>query len=143
MNKVLLKDSFEFKTVPFLVKVERKDMFVNGDSGEIKGINIHNAPSGYDKKPSKSWVICDCLIARVRPDYPYTIKDEWPENVDKHFHTVELLEVPSKSKGLIFSKWDTEPNQDLDDVNIREMAEKTILKMKKAYIERTKVKSLN
>lgn len=138
----LLEDTFTFKTIPFLVEVEELDMFIDGESGETNGVNFHNAPTGHKTVPSKSWRICRCIIARVRPDYPYTIKQEWPENIDKHFHIVEPLEIPTKSEGWIFTTWDVEQYQYKEDIDVNKLAESVVDKMKTAYKNRTKVNSL-
>lgn len=138
----LLEDSFEFQTVPFIVRVEVQERFVNGKTGESRGVNFHNAPTGMKRVPSKSWVICECVHARVRPDYPYTIREEWPENVDKHFHSIVPLEEPVKSRGLLFTSWDSERKRTIQDIDEKELAEKTITKMKQAYENRHKVSEL-
>lgn len=138
----LLEDEFEFQTVPFIVRVEVQRRYIDGKTGESRGVNMYNAPTGMKKRPSKSWVICECVIARVRPDYPYTIDKEWPENLDKHFHTVVALEEPVKSRGLIFTSWDTERKRTIEDVDEQALAKKTVAKMKSAYENRDKVSSL-
>lgn len=137
----LLEDELEFQTVPFLVKIEERVMFVNAETGECRVPNMYDAPKGL-KKGGKMWVKCDCVIARIRPDYPYAVEKEWPENVDKHFSIVKLLDVPKKEKGLLFTSYSSEQKQTRDDVDIQKMAKAVIAKMKKAYRERDKVVSI-
>lgn len=130
-----LEDSFRFKEVPFIVEVERTEMFIDGNDGSMNGVNVWGKPTGYgenDRIP-KSKVICEVMHCRVRPDYPYPIRKEWPDDVDKHQHTVILLEEPVKSKGLIFTSWETERKRDAESVDIQQMADETIEKLKDAY----------
>lgn len=142
-NRVtLFKDEFEFKTVPFMVEVTVRDMYVNAENGSARGVNGYNAPTGMKEKPAE-WVKCKCVVGTVRPDYPYTIDERWPENVDKHFQTVVALEKPEKSSGLIFSSYSSVKERDVDDVDSEEVAKKTIAKMKSAYENRREVKSLD
>lgn len=142
-RKTLLKDTFEFKTVPFLVEVEEREMFYHKDTGEIRTPNIKGHPRGMGRTPA-GWRVCKARVARVRPDYPYRIEKEWPENVSKHFKDYELLEVPKKRSSFLGqllhgdTREDREPERDA-----KEIAEGAIGKLKTAYEERDKVETLD
>lgn len=137
MNRVKrLEDTLTYKTVPYLVEVEDRDMFIHGKSGEVRGVNMRGAPTGM-KSGGRAWKVCKCRVAKIRPDYPYSIKEEWPENVDQHFKVVDPFEVPTK--GLIFygtREADEEPREP------KEMAEEVIDKLKTAYENREEVETL-
>lgn len=137
--KKLLEDTFEFEQTPFLVKVEERDMFVNPRDGRICGVNINGSPTCLgprERASRRKWVICKAHVARVRPDYPYTIKKEWPDNVDQHFQAIELLEKPEKG-WFFYSTKEREPQRDR-----QELAKAAIAKLKKAYEEREEVAKL-
>jgi len=139
---VLFKDEFEFQTVPFIVKVEVKEKFVNVKTGEMTSVSYDNTPKGYNRA-TRNWAICDVIIGRVRPNYPYTIDKEWPENIDKHFHTVVALEKPTRVlKWGFFPTHTPQQIRTLGEIDSEQIATKTIAKMKRAYENRDEVKSL-
>lgn len=140
-RQTLLEDSFEYKQVPFIVRVEVQDRYINGRTGETRGKNMYGAPAGL-RRSSRAWTLCECVIARVRPDYPYSIRREWPENVEKHFHTVVPLEIPVKNRLLLIARWSAERTVNIEEIDVEKMAEVTIEKMKDAYENRNRVKSL-
>lgn len=141
-GRVLLKDEFEFQTVPFIVKVEVVERFVNAKTRELSKVCYDRTPQGYSRTP-REWVICDLILCRVRPNYPYTIDKEWPENVDKHFHTVVPLESPARMwKWKFFPTYTAESVKTVEDVDETAVAKQTIAKMKKAYENRAEVSAL-
>lgn len=85
----------EYKDMPFLVQVYDREMYINWKTGEIRGINMYNAPSGM-KEAGKRWVICECMVANIRPNNPYSANDHY-EDIDKHARAVEPYEVPKRS----------------------------------------------
>lgn len=124
-----LKDDFEYETVPFVVRVYDTDMFIHAKTGEVRGVNMHGAPSGM-KRGSRKWVMCQCRVCRVRPDYPYSIDKEWPESVDKHVQLADPMEVPKR--GIVFygrGEPDEEPREP------QEIAEAAIDELQRRYEE--------
>lgn len=120
-----LKDKVEYKDIPFLVEVYDTDMYINAKTGGIRGINMHGAPTGM-KRGGREWVVCECLIANIRPDYPYPKSDKY-DGVDKHVRVVEPYEIPKR--GIIFygkeeRKVDMEP---------MDLAEKAADKLKRRF----------
>lgn len=141
-GRVLLEDEFEYQTVPFIVKVETVEKFVNAKTGEITSVSFDRTPPGYDRTP-REWVICELVIGRVRPDYPFTIEKEWSDNVDKHFHTVVALDAPERVwKWKVFPTYEANRVREVDEVDSQAIAEKTIAKMKDAYENRDEVEDL-
>lgn len=139
-KRTLLRDSFEFKTVPFIIVVEQKNMYINSSTGAVRKQTF---AAEKEASGNKQLVDCEVIVARVRPDYPYTVQKEWPDNVDQHFITVFPLETPVKEKHWgIISDWKAETQHTLNDVDIENLARATIEKMKTAYENRKKVKAL-
>lgn len=129
MAKLLLEDTFEYQGIPFIVKVRRKEMFVNGKTDEIRGVNVRGHPVGMDKSP-RHWVPCKAIVALVRPDYPYQSERKWIRNTGSQFRAVELLEEPVE-RGLMLKRWGREPLEQERDRE--ELAEAAIQKLKQAY----------
>jgi len=128
--EVLLEDTFTYKQVPFLIKVEHRKMYIHAKNGEVRGTNIHGNPQGMHGN-SRKWIQCECVVARVRPDYPYSIEnDEW-EHIDQHHKTIDPIEIPKK--GLPFSYYAEQVKDGISDVNEQELAQETIEKLKSAY----------
>lgn len=90
-----LEDTFEYKNIPFIVRVQEQEMYINGKNGEIRGINAYGNPTGVERN-SRHWVLCRCLVSRVRPDYPYSVNHKY-EEVDKHVKIIEPYELPKRS----------------------------------------------
>jgi hypothetical protein len=142
MPKTLLKDSFEFESVPFIVKAETRQRFVNWKTREMEKLGGDISKKSGDRK-TNPWVLCEMVLVRVRPDYPYSVEKEWPENVDMHFSTIVPIDVPKKESVLfIVPKYTTERKQNIEDVKLQKAAEATIQKMKSAYENREKVATL-
>lgn len=138
----LLEDSFEFKGVPFLVKVQEREMYINAEKGRVTGVNMYGAPSGRDYVPA-GWVMCDCIVAKVRPDYPFNAQNNFPDNVEKHHKAFEPLEYPEKSRGILFKSWNAVHRQNRDEVDIQALAERAVDKLLDACETRTEVAELN
>lgn len=137
--KTLLKDTFEYHRVPFLVTVEERYVYVNPKYFKNGLINKNKkGPQMFSWMERRGWKRCRCNFARVRPDYPYNIRKEWPENVPQHFKTIELLE---KHKRKLPFWWVKKPQD--PEYTPQELAQLTITKLKKAYENRDKVESLN
>lgn len=90
-----IKDSFKLFDVPFLIRVYDQKMYINGKNKEIRGINTKGNPSGL-KGNGRKWLRCKCMVAKVRPDYPYNINNKWTNNIDKHVQVVEPYEIPER-----------------------------------------------
>lgn len=120
-----IQDEVEYENIPFLIEVYDTDMYINAKSGEVRGINMYGAPTGM-KKGGWSWVVCNCLVANIRPDYPYSKNEEYSE-VDKHVRVVEPYEKPTK--GIVFYGKE-EQRVDVEPV---EIAEKAAEKLKKRF----------
>ena len=125
MVRTLLKSTFIYKKVPFLIKVVQAERYIHKSCEKIRGVNFKGKPAGLDS--SKGWYICECIVAKVRPDYPYTIKEEWPPNVNQHFSTHEPLEIP-KRKLFRYTKVERNPQREP-----KEMAKDVKQKLKNAY----------
>lgn len=138
---LLLEDTFTFATVPFLVKVEREEMFIHGELEEIRAVDMYNRPAGVRMYKPFNWVKCECFVARVRPDYPYTVEEKWPKNVDKHETVVKPLEVPKK-RGWLLRRYESVQERDPEDVDVQAFAELAIHRLKQRYESREKVMSL-
>jgi hypothetical protein len=143
MNDItlLLEDTITFKTVPFLVQVEEREMFYNKDKDEVRGMNIGGNPCGMGRTP-RGWRVVKARVANIRPDYPYRIDKRWPENVSKHFRESELLEKPIQDTVFFIfpqTKWvEREPER-----SAKELAEDVVETMKSAYHNRQTVETLN
>lgn len=141
MSIKLLEDSFDFLGVPFLVQVKEREMFVNAEEGRVAGVNMHGAPAGRERVP-RGWVICDCIVAKVRPDYPFSASHDFPENAERQHIVVETLEYPEKSRDILFKSWSAEPDTDRDDVDVNSLAESAIQKLINEVKSTTKVREL-
>lgn len=120
-----VEDEVEYKDIPFVVEVYDVDMYINAKTGEIRGVNMYGAPTGM-KRGSRKWVVCECLVANIRPDYPYSKNEEY-DGVDKHVRVVEPYEVPTR--GIIFYG---KENRTVD-VEPMDLAEKAADRLKKRF----------
>lgn len=142
-RNTLLQDSFEFKSVPYVVRVQVQTLLVNGETDEIHKDTMNNRPDGFLER--RKWARCDCLVARVRPDYPYTEREEWPAETSQHFYSVLPLEWPRKSYKQIIPSYNTVQVQDLSELSkkeidyvAQELADEVVDKLKTAYHEAEK-----
>ena len=122
-----IQDEVEYTDIPFIVEVYDTEMYINGKSGDVRGVNIHGAPKGM-KRGGRNWIVCECLVAKIRPDYPYPANKEY-SGVDKHVKIVEPYEIPNKGI-LFYSKEDRKVS-----LEPMELAEKAADKLKKRFEE--------
>jgi len=114
-------------------------MYIHATNGEVRGINIQGNPQGMQGN-SRKWTQCECVVARVRPDYPYSMEnDEW-EHIDQHHKMIDPIEIPKK--GLPFLYHAEQVKDDISDVDEQKLAQETIEKLKSAY-KNQKLATLN
>lgn len=131
-----IKDDFKLNKIPFIVHVYDDDMYINGKSRDIKGINTRGNPAGL-KGNGRHWVRCRCMVAKVRPDYPYTIKHEWTDDIDKHIEIVQPYEIPKRNI-IFYSKKDRDVKTQPE-----ELAEAAINKLKQRFEDYERPKELD
>lgn len=127
MVKTLHEETFEYKGIPFILIVEERDVFINPKTNEIRGQNIRERSTGLDS--SRGWILCESIVSRIRPDYPYSLPDDkQAEKFEKHHKEYELLEKP-KSRFLFgYKTVDREQER-----SVEELGEITIESLKNAY----------